>query len=126
MPITVTVDLLARPRGVSSVRITDEGESLRSARFPIFSQENSSDTAVFLEDIAEVVFFGEFGDLFLLSARALVPSPSRGAAVEELATHVCNPQRSKIIPLVLATHLLPRNTPLIPQMRRHISSPTGT
>lgn len=63
MPVAVAVDLLARPRGVGPVGVADEREPLCPPRFPVLGQEDARDAAVPLEDLAEVVFFGELGDL---------------------------------------------------------------
>lgn len=63
MPIAIAIDLLTRPRSISSVRIADEGEPLRSPRFPVLGEENPRDAAMTLEDLSEVVFFRELRDL---------------------------------------------------------------
>ena len=63
VPETVAVHALARPSSICAVCVRDESKALGAAGLAVLGQEDTSDTAVALEDLAEVVFFGEFGDL---------------------------------------------------------------
>ena len=60
---TVAIHALARPSSICAVCVRDESKALGTAGLAVLGQEDTSDTAVALEDLAEVVFFGEFGDL---------------------------------------------------------------
>lgn len=64
MTVTVTVHALARPGGVCAVCVRNESETLGAARLTVLGQENASDAAVALEDVAQIVLLGEFGNLW--------------------------------------------------------------
>lgn len=123
MPITITIELLARPRCISSVGEADEGETFRSPRLPVLGEEDTGDAAETFENVAEVAFLGEFGDLIVTQSANVVPSLS---VYRMEVTHIRNPQRSQVVPFVLPSHLLPRRRPAPPQMRRHVPASTST
>lgn len=64
MLVPVAIELLARPRRVHTIHKRDECEALSSARFSVLCEEDACDATEVLEDRAEVVFFGHFGDLW--------------------------------------------------------------
>lgn len=63
MSVSVTIHLLARNSRIGALDKADESESLCFARLSVLGQEDTGDAAETLEHGAEVVFFGEFGDL---------------------------------------------------------------
>jgi hypothetical protein len=60
---TVAVHALACASSICAVCVRDESKALGTSGFAVLGQEDAGDAAVALEDFAEVVFFGEFGDL---------------------------------------------------------------
>ena len=64
MAETVAIHALARPSSICAVCVRDESKALGTAGLAVLGQEDTSDTAVALEDLAEVVLFGEFGNLY--------------------------------------------------------------
>ena len=57
------INLLACSRSIAPLLEADERETLGPAGIPIFSEEDSGHAAEALEDLAQVVLFGELGDL---------------------------------------------------------------
>ena len=60
---TVAVHALACAGSICAVCVRDESKALGAAGLAVLGQEDTSDTTVALEDLAEVVLFGEFGNL---------------------------------------------------------------
>jgi hypothetical protein len=60
---TVAVHALACASSICAVCVRNESEALGAASLAVLGQEDTSDTTVALEDLAEVVLFGEFGNL---------------------------------------------------------------
>ncbi len=63
MPEPVPVHPLTRLRRIRALLIRHESEALGTPRLSVFRKEYARDAAVTLEDLAEVGFFGELGDL---------------------------------------------------------------
>jgi hypothetical protein len=63
MLVAEAVDLLARAGGVSSIDKRNEREALCAAGLAVFGQEDAGDAAEALEDVAQFLLFGHFGDL---------------------------------------------------------------
>ena len=60
---TVAVHALACASSICAVCVRNESEALGAASLAVLGQEDTSDTTGALEDLAEVVLFGEFGNL---------------------------------------------------------------
>ena len=78
-----SINLLARLGSITPFLEADERKPLCTPRIPILGQKDPRDTAEALEDLTEVIFFGELGN-------------------------VRDPERREVVPLVLPAHSLPR------------------
>lgn len=58
-----SINLLTRLSGIRPFLETDKREPLGPIRFPILGQEYPRHASKTFENLAEIVFFGEFGDL---------------------------------------------------------------
>ena len=63
MPIAIPINLLTRLGSIRPLLKRNESEPLCSTRFAIFGEEDARYAAEAFEDVTQVVFFGEFGDL---------------------------------------------------------------
>ena len=100
MAETVAIHALARPSSICAVCVRDESKALGTAGLAVLGQEDTSDTAVALEDLAEVVFFGEFGDLgggLLVSVFPVAISQDRHTFVTR---RVARSSRSNLPPIL--------------------------
>lgn len=61
--ILTAIDLLTCLGSIASLLKTDEREPLGAIRIPIFGQKHPRHTAKPFENLAQVVFFGEFRHL---------------------------------------------------------------
>lgn len=74
MGLLTAIKLLTRLSSISPIRVANEREPLGSSTVSILGEENSSDMSEAREDIAEIVFFCEFGNLVKILS---VMSPNR-------------------------------------------------
>jgi hypothetical protein len=81
-PLT-SIHLLTRLSSIRPVRITDERKALGPPRLPVLGQKDSRNMSVFAEHVPQILLLGELA-------------------------HVGDTQRSTIIAIELATHLLAR------------------
>jgi len=95
-----SVHLLTSLRSVCPIRIADERKALGPPRLAILSQEHPSDMSIPAEHVPQILLLGKLAD-------------------------VGYTQRSTIIAIELAAHLLSRPL-LATQMRRHISTASRT
>jgi hypothetical protein len=97
-PLT-SIHLLTRLSSIRPVRITDKRKALGPPRLPVLGQKDSRNMSVFAEHVPQILLLGELA-------------------------HVGDTQRSTIIAIELATHLLARAASAT-QMGRHVSAATG-
>ena len=74
MRVLTAIKLLTRLSSISPIRVADECEPLGSSAVSILGEEDSSDMPEAREDIPEIIFFCEFGNLVKIPS---VMSPNR-------------------------------------------------
>lgn len=143
MPITKAVHLLARSGGVGSVNEGNKSEALCSASLSVFGEEDSSNSAEPLEEVAQFLFLGHLRyldchvalafvlpGLFVRLDRALWATSDRTEGMERKkvtggGTYIRHTQRRQIVSLEFATHPLAGALSALSQMRRHVAAATG-
>jgi hypothetical protein len=98
-PLT-SIHLLTRLGSIRPVRITDKRKALGPPRLPVLGQKDPRNMSVFAEHVPQILLLCELA-------------------------HVGDTQRSTIIAIELATHLLARAASAT-QMGRHVSAAAGT
>lgn len=117
------INLLARLGRIRPLLITNKRKPLRPPRLAILGQENPRHPPKPFEDLTQILLLGELRDLDAHTPATISPPDQTNTHSQPKQTHIRNPQRRQIIPLILPPHPLPLRLPPLPQMRRHIPPP---